>query len=314
MFFGRLLTIPTLSTKIRQKTWDLDDVIPAMEKAKSHIGRLMSISEPDQADIQGLKDSFIALASEIGKGIKNLKYISFYNSALFYLYYRLLIHLHDLCEREERRLIDENNKASREFNKAKKDIKSEIRAHKRTIKKFNIAEKYIIRDYEGLVKQLRKRRWDAEKQAQHEFRLIQFTWRGLANLNKKIKVATIRVKKEYPNQKSILNDIKRKGYKNIDPNNMIRLSRIIFDATNNISKDVLYAFKLIAKFEKEMEALKQKVDKLKNKHGIKQDLIKVCKDRIEQVEEQLQKDLMIIFRNFFAELNFIGKKPVDNAA
>lgn len=310
MFFGRLLTIPTLSTKIRQKTWDLDNVITTMENAKSRIGRLMRISKLAQEDTESLKDSFIALALRIESGVKDLKYISFYNSALFYLHYRLLIHLHDLCLREEGRLRDENNKASRGFSKSKRDIKLKIRAHKRTIKRFKIAESYIIRDYEELVKQLRKRRWDAEKQAQHELRLLRFTWRGLTNLNRKIKVATTRVKKQYPLHQSILNNIKKGNYKNIDPNDIVRLSKIIFDATNNISKDVAYAFRLIAKFEKETEALKQKVDKLKNKHGIKEDLIKECKNRIRQVEEQVQKDLMIIFKDFFAEYKYIGTRPV----
>jgi len=310
MFFGRLLTIPTLSTKIRQKTWDLDKIIPSMEETKSKIRRLMRTSKPTQEGMQGLKDSLIDLASEIEIGIKDLKYISFYNSALFYLYYRLLIHLHDLCEREEKRLKEENVKASNEFKKAKRDIKSSIRAHERTIRRLKIAEGYIIKDYEGLVKQLNKRRWDAEKQAQQEFHLLHFTFRGLKNLNRKIKVAAIRVKKQFPVQQSILDDIKKRDYENIGPEDIVRLSKIIFDVIKAISKDVVYAFMLISKFEKEMEALKQKVDKLKNKHGIRVDLIRECEDRIKQVEEQVKKDLMSIFSDFFVELNYIGKRPI----
>lgn len=314
MFFGRLLTIPTLSTKIRQKTWDLDNLIPAMRKTKSHIRRLMGISKPAQADVQGLKDSLIALASEIEIGIKHLKYISFYNSALFYLYYRLLIHLHDLCEREEKRLREENDKASHEFKKAKKGIKIEVKSHERTIRRLKIAEEYIIRDYEDLVKQLNKRRWDAEKQAQHEFRLLQFTFRGFINLNRKIKVAAIRVKKQFPKQQPILDSIKRKNYKNIDSSDIVRLSKIIFDVIKNIGRDVVYAFMLISKFEKEMGALKQKVDKLKSKHGIKEDLIKECENKIIEAEQQFEKDLKNIFDDFFVEYKYIGTRPISRAA
>lgn len=313
MYLGRLLTIPTLSTKIRQKTWDLDNIIPARMKTRSRIRRLVIISKPTQADMQKLKDALIDLASEIRTGVKDLKYISFYNSALFYLYYRLMIQLHNLCESWKIRLREENSKASSKFNKAKNDIKTEMKPHERTIKRLRIAEKYIIRDYEELVKQMNKRRWDAEKQAQHEFRLLEFTWRGFTNLNRKIKVVAIKVKKQFPKQQPILDEIKRKNYKDIDPSDIIILSKMIFGVIKNISKDVVYTFKLISKFEKEMEALKQEVDKLKNKHGIKEDLIKECENQIRQVEEQLQKDLKCIFDDFFVGYKYVGTRPLSRA-
>ena len=57
-----------------------------MRTTKSEIRRQSRISKPSEIDMQRLKSAISNLASEIERAIKDLKYISFYDSAIFYLY------------------------------------------------------------------------------------------------------------------------------------------------------------------------------------------------------------------------------------
>lgn len=325
-YYAALLRTPTLPIKIREKTWDLDRLFVMMGKSKAMIRQLMRTSKPSIANIQKLKSSIAQLAAEIQRGIRDLKYISFYDSTMFYLYYRLLCHVFELCKREEDRLMgiekgaesDANReKDLKDIKKAKKEIEKRKKAYEKLIKELKIGEKKLIKDYEGLVKKLRRLRWDAEKQAQHEFAWLKLTLRGMKNLNRKIKVEAIKVKAEVvPQEIFFLRRIEKKG-QSINPQDVIKLANLVSEAIGRISKDVIYSFKLISKFENEMKKLKRKVEKLKKKvKNIKgtEDLIKPVDNAVKYAEEQINKDLKSIFRNIFVEFKYIATRQPRMAA
>ena len=323
-FYGSLLKIPTLPTKIREKTWDLDKLIMLLRQTKSEIKKVSS-SKPSAAKIQKLKDSISKLAAEIKRGIKDLMYISFYDSAMFYLYYRLLNHIFNLCKQEEERLSAKEKEAlSKDKNlgdikKTKMGIEREIKSYEKLIKELKLGEKHLIKDYEKLVKKLRTLRWAAEKQAQHEFSFLKLTLRGMNNLNRKIKVEAIKVKKDIvPQESFLLRRIERKG-QSINPQDVIQLAKLVSDAIQRISKDMIYSFKLISKFEGEVKKLKSTVENLKNRarksNKVEEtNITKPCDDSIKYVEKQINKDLRGIFGNIFVEYKYIGTRPIRKAA
>lgn len=323
-FYGSLLKIPTLPIKIREKTWDLDKIIMLMRQTKTEI-KSLSRSKPSAAEIQKLKGLISKLAAEIKIGIKDLMYISFYDSAMFYLYYRLLNNIFDLCEQEEKRLsVKEKEAFSKDENlgnikKTKRDIERQMKSYEKLIKDLKLGEKHLIQDYEKLVKKLRTLRWDAEKQAQHEFSFLKLTLRGMNNLNRKIKIEAIKVKKDIvPQESFLLKRIERKG-QSINPQDVIQLAILVSGAIQRISKDMIYSFKLISKFEGEMKKLKKEAENLKNRARKsnkveKTNITKPCDDSIKYVEKQINKDLRGIFGNIFVEYKYVATRPLRKAA
>ena len=182
-----ILSDSTLTTNIRERSWDLDKIFPQIKAAKSEIKELGKGIKSDSGSIFKLRQSIAALAAEIKAGFRDLKLINFYDSAIFYLYFRLLSHVLELCKKEESRL--------RSIKKAKIQIEEKIKEYEKLIKNFGAAKKSLIEDYEQMVKALEKRRWGLEKQAQHELGLLRITLRSMSNLNRKIKIEAIKVKK-----------------------------------------------------------------------------------------------------------------------
>ena len=175
-----ILSDSTLTTNIRERSWDLDKIFPQIKAAKSEIKELGKGIKSDSGSIFKLRQSIAALAAEIKAGFRDLKLINFYDSAIFYLYFRLLSHVLELCKKEESRL--------RSIKKAKIQIEEKIKEYEKLIKNFGAAKKSLIEDYEQMVKALEKRRWGLEKQAQHELGLLRITLRSMSNLNRKIKI------------------------------------------------------------------------------------------------------------------------------
>ena len=187
------------------------------------------------------------------------------------------------------------------------------------------AKKALIKDYEHLVIELRKRRWDLEKLAQHEFAFIRFTLRSMENLNRKIKVEAIKLKEEVvPKETPISKKIKQ-GI--LDPKDFKLLAKLILKGIDRISKDVRYSSKLISKFEnkikklrKIMESLKNSVNNLAKKNKVSEETQKKLKEAfdswdsaIKSLDEEVNKDLMQIFRNIFVEYKYIGTRQLKAA-
>jgi hypothetical protein len=236
-----------------------------------------------------------------------------------------LNHIFNLCGQEEKRVSAKEKEAfSKDKNlgdikNTKRNIERQIKSYEKLIKELKLGEKHLIQDYEKLVKKLRTLRWDAEKQAQHEFSFLKLTLRGMKNLNRKIKVEAIKVKKDIvPQESFLLKRIERKG-QSINPQDVIQLAKLVSGAIQRVSKDMIYSFKLISKFEGEMKKLKKEAENLKNRarKSIKVEetnIIKSCDDSIKYVEKQINKDLRGIFRNIFVEYKYIGTRPIRKAA
>ncbi|MDP3766250.1 MAG: hypothetical protein Q8R04_07090, partial [Nanoarchaeota archaeon] len=157
-----------LATKIRQKSWNIDKLFPRLKERKAELRGLIKDIKSNLGNILKVRNPIELLSREIREGIKNLKYINFYDSTLLYLYYRLLHHVFDLCKKEEARLKAEmQNALSKEINpkdkaenvkKAKEDIEKDIKEHKKLIRSFDAAKRSLVDAYESLVRELRKRR------------------------------------------------------------------------------------------------------------------------------------------------------------
>ena len=315
--FRYLSVLPdyTLTTRIREKSWKLSELFPVLRQTTSKFKGFVKakINSGNKAE---LKHQISLLATEIRTGFKDLKIINFYDSAILYLYFRLLHHVFNLCEKEHKRLIAEKEKELSEetklkeqkvedIKKAKRDIENKIKAYGKIIHGFEIAEHELIEVDAKLLNILRKLRWKAEKRAQHEFSFEELTLRSMENLNRKIKIEAMKVKKVIPHKIFLMKKIQKQG--KINTEDVVALAKIVSEAIDRINKDVSYSSKLIAKFQDEIEMLKKEVEKLKkaiNKSKqIKEDeareIVKPWDDAIKYVEEESHKDLMQIFRNIF---------------
>ena len=220
----------------------------------------------------------------------------------------------ELCKKEESRL--------RSIKKAKIQIEEKIKEYEKLIKNFGAAKKSLIEDYEQMVKALEKRRWGLEKQAQHELGLLRITLRSMSNLNRKIKIEAIKVKKYIVPQKKYLIGHIQKGQ--VNPKDIVMLAKLVSKAIDDVSKDVYYSSKLLSKFQDEVSELKAIVENLKKamdkyiKNGkIKEEnaktIIKPWDDIVKHLEEEVDKDLMQIFRNIFVEYKYIGTRQLKAA-
>jgi len=322
-----LLSDSTLAIKIREKSWDLDKLFPRLKTEKSELRRLTSSLQSNPGGIPKVSLSIASLAREIRAAFMKLKLINFYDSAILYLYFKSLHHLLDLCKKEESRLAEKIREAisdetsikekKESIIRLKNDIEKKIREYGELIKRFDAAKKALIKDYEQLVKELRKRRWDLEKQAQHEFTFIRFTLRSMKNINRKIKIEAIKVKKDIvPQENAIMKRVKQ-GI--LEPKDVVLLAKLISEAIGRISKDVYYSSKLISKFEKEIKKLKSIVENLKktlnklvNNNKITEETAKKIfepwDNAINYIEKEIHKDLMQVFRNIFVLYKHVGTR------
>ncbi len=328
-----LLPDSTLTTKIREESWKLDEIFPLYRQTKSELKRLRKSIKSNLGDLLKLRHTIVLLATEIKTVFKKLKLINFYDSAILYLYFRLLHHVFRLCEKEEARLIAEKEKALsnnikiknqklEDIKKAKETVDKKIKDYEKVINGLDFAEKELIKAGSHLLNQLRKLRWKAEKRAQHEFSFEELTFRSMENINRKIKVEAIKVKKIIPKKTVLMKGIERQGIK---PDDVVSLVKLISESIDRISKDVSYSSKLIAQFQDEMAILKKIVENLKKtinnlikdeerRERIIKNVIKPFDDSIKFVEEEINKDLMQIFRNIFVLYKYIGTRPIRKAA
>ena len=136
----------------------------------------------------------------------------------------------------------------------------------------------------------------------------------MQNLNRKIKIIAIKVKKTLPEKTTLMEKIQQQ----IKHEDIAKLVRLISKSIGNISKDVAYSSKLISQFEKEMERLKVIVENLKktiekNKKISQETAKKITKpwyDTINYAEKQIHNDLKIIFRNIFVEYKYVATRSV----
>jgi chromosome segregation protein len=319
----------TLTTKIREESWKLDKLFPLIKESKKELKKLGKSIKSSPSNILKLQHSIAVLAAEIRTGMKDLKLINFYDSTIFYLYYKLLKHVLDLCKKKRIRLIQKTKEVlSKEIKfkdqklenikKEKEGIERNIKDYEKKIKKLDLDEKELVKVYQRLVKKLRKLRWKTEKQAQQEFLFSKFTFRSMENLNRKIKVIAIKVKKTIPQKTLLMRRIQTK----VSYEDIIMLSKLTSKAIDNVSKDVLYSSKLVSQMEKELKRLKAIVENLKkaitkllkNKKISEETAKKITKpwyDAINYVDEQIHKDLMQIFRNIFIEYKYIGTRKLE---
>ena len=314
----------TLTTKIRQETWNIDQLFPVFRQTKSDF-RELAKRMPDAAEAAKLQHSIVMLAAEIRTGIKDLKLINFFDSTIIYLYYRLLHHVYGLCKKEEEKLASEERRAIEgsqkleDIAKARKEAGRKIKDCERKIRGLNFGEGELTAAGTKMLNWLKKLRWKAEKQAQEEFSFSKFTLRSMENINRKIKVEAIKVKKMIPKKALLMRRI-NKG--KINPEDVVHLARFVAEAIDRISKDASYSSKLISKFESEFRNLKLIVESLKksvnkNKKISEEDKKKMFEpwdSAVNYVENEVHKDLMEIFRNIFGEYKYIGTRPISKAA
>ncbi len=316
----------TLITKIREQSWKLSKLFPIFINTKLELKRLLHTPKSDK--IGEVSQLIALLAAEIRAGIKILKLINFYDSTILYLYYRLLHHIFNLCKEEEIRLIREKQKSFpkdasinqklKDIKKAKEDIENKIKKYEELINGLEVSKKELAKVYEKLVGELEKQRWEAEKQAQYQFRWYELTLRSLENLNRKIKVEALKVKKDFPAKNYLIREIKqgiRQG--KLEPKHIVSLAKLVSESIDRIGKDVSYSFKLISKFKKEIEKLDRIVENLKKT------INKFVKDKkiseetakktmhswnamIKYLKGNINKDLMQIFRNIFVLYKKVG--------
>lgn len=324
----------TLTTKIREESWKLDDIFPAIKKSKSELEKFGKSINSNIAEIPKMQGIFNELAAEIRKAFTHLKLINFYDSTILYLYFRLLQDVFELCSREEIRLNAEKERVmsletemdeqeSDDIKKAKEELKKKIEEYKEVSRGISIGESELDKAYKSLVKELRTLRWSAEKQAQHEFSPLEFTLRSMENLNRKIKVSAINVKKEVIPQKMRLMGRINEG--EMQPQDILELARLSSKAIENIGKDASYSSKLVSKFEREIktlaaivENLKKAMDKLIKSKKINEEagknIIKPFEDAINYLQKEIDKDLMQVFRNAFVEHKYVGTRELEKRA
>ena len=315
----------TLTTKIREESWKLDKLFPLIKKTKKELKNLRKSIKSNPSDILKLQHSIALLAAEIRTGLKDLKLINFYDSTILYLHYKLLHHVNDLCKNEHNKLtqktkefiskgIKVKDNRLEHIKKAKEKIEKKIKDNEKSINGLAIGKKQLIKAYKKLASQLKRVRWKTEKQAQHEFTFSKVTFfRNLQNLNRKIKVAALKVKKEIPQKSLLISRIR----KNISSEDVVMLAKLVSKSIDMISKDVYYSLKLISKFEKEIENLKRYVENLKktinklvkNKESSKK-ITKPWDDALKYLEDEANKDLMQIFRNAFVEYKYVGTRQI----
>lgn len=315
----------TLINRVRQQTWNLSELFKFMKTTQQELKRLSKSIKSNKEDMLKLKHAVSLLAAEIRTGFKDLKLINFYDSAILYLYFRLLHHAFGLCKKEEERLMREKEKTlSKELKlkdkkledikKAKEELEEKIKDYEKVIKGLGIAEKELIAVDAKLLNRLRKLRWKAEKRAQYEFSFEELTFRSMENLNRKIKVEATNVKKVIPYKIFLMKKIKKQG---INPDDVVNLARLVSEAVDNISKDVSYSSKLIAQFQDELsklkkilENLKKTIKKVEKGEEKAKEITKPWDDAIKYVEGEMNKDLMQIFRNIFVEYKHIGTRQL----
>lgn len=316
----------TLTTKIREDSWKLDKLFPLIKKSESELKRLGRSVKTKISDLPSLYSAVASLSKELMAGIKFLKYINFYDSALLYLYFRLLRHVHELCRHEHGRLAAElkelgaaerklNKQKLRNFRRAKREIAGKIRKYRRAMRRFHIEESRLIHVSWILLKIFRSLRWKAEKQAQHEFYFSRFTLRGFENLSRKIKVEAIKVKRELiPRKNKLMGRIRQR----VTPADVHELAKLASEAIDRIGKDASYSSKLISQFERELnkaraavENLKNTLNKLVKRNKISSEsakkAIKPFESALEYVQKDVDNDLMQIFNNIFVGYKHVGK-------
>lgn len=319
----------TLTTKIREESWKLDRLFPLLRKSREELKKLMKSIKSNKADILRLKGSIALLAAEIRSGLKDLKLINFYDSAILYLYFKLLQHVFILCRKEEEKLMEEKENALsgevrlkgklEEIRKSKKDVEKKVKAFEKVVNGLDIAKRELAKAYEKLVEELESLRWKAEKRAQKEFSFEELTFRSMENLNRKIKVEALKVKKIIPNKVFLMRKIRRQDKP--DAEDAKSLARLVSGAIDRIGKDVSYSSKLISQFQEEMEMLKGIVENLKKtmnkfvehnriKEETAKNVIKPWDDAVRYLEKEAHKDLMQVFRNIFVEYKYIGTRQI----
>lgn len=315
----------TLTTKIREESWKLDKLFPLLKTSKSELKRLIKGTKSNTADIPKIQHSIALSAAEIRTGIKDLKLINFYDSAILYLYFKLLGHILGLCSKEEERLLNEKNKAAskaikldnrhfEEIKKAKDEIEKKVRGYGGLIKGLDIAEEKLIEVYQKFVQRLDKLRWVAEKQAQEEFTFSKFTLRSMENLNRKMKVEAMKVKKLVPQKALLMRRIQRQ----VSHEDVVSLAKLVSEAIERIGKDISYSSKLISQFEDEKDELGAIVENLKktiNKNKkisleTAKGITKPWDDALKYLKEELHRDLMQIFRDIFVEYKYIATRKL----
>lgn len=326
----------TLINRVREENWNLDKLFPLLKETKKRLKRLKKDLKSSLGNTLELKHCIILLGAEIRTGVKDLKLINFYDSAILYLYYKMLHHIFELCEKEHSKLTDEKEKAFsneiklkehalKDIKKAKDEVEKKIKIYEKSIKELEIGENELIEVYEKLVEDLEEERWDAEKLAQHEVRWREFTFRSMENLNRKIKVMALMAKKKIPEKQSLQGKINEEmASGEIKSKSIASLAKLVSKSIDNISRDVAYSSKLVSKFEKEMEKLKSIVENLKNtinnsvKNKEKKD--KIIKgvfepwDRaIKYFEDKINEDLMENFRNIFGLYKKVGTRRLKAA-
>ena len=317
----------TLTTKIREESWNLDRLFPLLKTTKAELKKSSHSIQSNIAELPKLQHSVALLATEIKTGIRDLKFINFYDSALLYLYFKLLHHLFEICRREHERLMAERKNATEAEKKlngqklanisgVKRELKKRIRKCKGMIRAMEIEERKLVNVSAHLLKNLRNLRWKAEKQAQHEFYLARLTFRNLENLNRKIKVEAMKVKKDVIFQK---NRLLARTQQHVDSKDIHELAKLVSEAIDRISKDVSYSSKLISELEDELKTakkivagLKKALDRLIKGKKISEEqaknIIKPFDDAIKYAEEEIGEDLMQIFRNMFVLYKHAGKR------
>ncbi|MBI2652731.1 hypothetical protein HYX00_04670 [Candidatus Woesearchaeota archaeon] len=317
----------TLTTRIRQKTWNLDRLFPVYSETKRKFKQLMKDVKNKRSSVDELQHQIILLATEIRTTFMNLKLINFCDSALLYLHFRLLHRVFNLCKKEQARLEREKqislpegklkDKKIEDIKKAKEIVERKIKDFEELIRKFDIAERELIRISALLLNRLRKLRWKTEKRAQQEFSFEELTLRSMENLNRKIKVEAIKVKKLIPEKTFLLKRVERQGKPN--PEDVMRLAKLVADAIDSISKDASYSSKLVAKFQKEMAELKRDTEKLKKRvtewasREKAAEMMEPCDKALKYLEEEAHKDAMGAFRNAFVEYKEVAKNQLSAA-
>ena len=154
----------TLTTKIRQETWNIDQLFPVFRQTMSDF-RELAKRIPDAAEAAKLQHLIAMLAAEIRTGIKDFKLINFFDSTIIYLYYRLLHQVYGLCKKEEERLASEERRAMErksqkleDIAKARKEAGRKIKDCERKIRGLNFGEGELTAAGAKMLNWLRKLR------------------------------------------------------------------------------------------------------------------------------------------------------------
>ncbi len=336
--FWAALPEGTLINRIRQESWNLNDIFKLLKGTKSDLRELKKSVKNGKISRDEINHFINSLSKEIRSGFKDLKLINFYDSAILYLYFRLLQNVFGLCEKEIARFakekkkelpkglwakwIEANKEKLEDIKKAKEYMENSIKKYEELINGLEIGERELFKAYQKLVKRLRNLRWKAEKRAQNEFSFEEITLRSMENLNRKIKIEPVNVKKAIPQKAFLMKKIQSQG--EVNPKDVALLAKLASKAIDRISKDVSYSSKLISKFQKEMAGLKKDVENLKktiNKFA-ENGKIKITMEAVKSImepwdnaisylEDEVHKDLMEIFRNIFVEYKYVATRQPE---